>query len=84
LGTEDREHSGRPTQVTIPENMDAIHSIILDNRRISQERVNYIIHKIFYMRKLSAKRIKSVSNCLLHKPFWTNFGGILELPHNYG
>jgi hypothetical protein len=53
--------------VKIPENMDAIHFIILDNRRISvkriaetlpisQERVDYIIHKIFYMRKLSAKR----------------------------
>jgi transposase len=34
LSTEDEECSGRPTQVTIPENVDAIHSMILDNRRI--------------------------------------------------
>jgi hypothetical protein len=33
LSTED-ELSGRPTQVTIPANMDAIHSMILDDRRI--------------------------------------------------
>jgi transposase len=26
LSTEDEERSGRPTQVTIPENMDTIHS----------------------------------------------------------
>jgi hypothetical protein len=52
--------------VTIPENVDAIHSMILDDRRISvkmiaetlaisQERVNYIIHEIFGIRKLSDK-----------------------------
>jgi transposase len=56
LSTED-ERSGRPTQVTIPENVDAIQSRILDNRRvsvkkiaktlaISQEGVGYIIHEI--------------------------------------
>jgi transposase len=38
LSTEDEEHSGRPTQVTIPENVDAIHSLILDNRRMSGKR----------------------------------------------
>jgi hypothetical protein len=49
--------------VTIPENMDAIHSMILDNLRISakktaetlatsQERVGYIIQEILDMRKL--------------------------------
>jgi transposase len=31
LGTEDEERSGRKTQVTIPENMDALHSMILDD-----------------------------------------------------
>jgi hypothetical protein len=35
LSTEDEEHSGIPTQVTIPENMGGIHSMILDDRRIS-------------------------------------------------
>jgi hypothetical protein len=52
----------------IPENLDAIHSIILDDQRIStkriaetlaiaQERVGYtsIIHEILDMRKLSVK-----------------------------
>jgi transposase len=29
--TEDEESSGRPTQVTIPENVDTIHSMILDS-----------------------------------------------------
>jgi predicted HTH transcriptional regulator len=54
LSTED-ERSGRQTPVTIPENVDAIHSMILKNQRItaknivetleiSQERVVYIIH----------------------------------------
>jgi hypothetical protein len=37
LITED-ERSGRPTEVTIPENADAIHSMILDSRRISAKR----------------------------------------------
>jgi transposase len=32
LSTEDGERSGRPTQVTIPINVDAIHSTILDDR----------------------------------------------------
>jgi hypothetical protein len=31
LSIEDEEHSGRPTQVIIPENIKAIHSIILND-----------------------------------------------------
>jgi transposase len=31
LSTEDEESSARPTQVTIPENVDAIYSMILDD-----------------------------------------------------
>jgi transposase len=34
LSTEGEEHSGRPTERTVSENMDAIHSMILDERRI--------------------------------------------------
>jgi transposase len=34
LSTENKERSGRPTQMTIPENVDVIHSMILQNRRI--------------------------------------------------
>jgi hypothetical protein len=52
--------------VTIPENVDAIHSMILDERgisakkiaqtlAISRERVGSIIHEILDMRKLLAK-----------------------------
>jgi hypothetical protein len=54
LGTEDEKHSGRPTQVTVLENVDVIYSMILEDRRISakkieetlgisHERVGYII-----------------------------------------
>jgi hypothetical protein len=32
------EHSGRPTGVTVPQNVDVIHSMILDDGRISSER----------------------------------------------
>jgi hypothetical protein len=31
LSTKDEGHSGRLTQVTIPQNMDAIHSMILND-----------------------------------------------------
>jgi hypothetical protein len=34
LSTADEECSGRPTQETIPENEDTIHSVIQDDRRI--------------------------------------------------
>jgi hypothetical protein len=34
LSSVDEEHSGRTTQVTIPENMDAINSMILSGQRI--------------------------------------------------
>jgi transposase len=72
LSTEGKERSGRPTQVTVPENVDAIHSIIMDDRQIftqkiaetlaiSRERVGYIIHEILDMRKLS---INWVPKCL--------------------
>jgi transposase len=55
LSTEDEERSGEQTQVTIPENVDAIHSMILENRKIytkkiaetlaiSRERVGYVYY----------------------------------------
>jgi hypothetical protein len=66
LSTEDKERSGGPTQVTISENMDAIHSMILDDWRISakmlaetlaifRERVGYTVRETLDMWKLSAK-----------------------------
>jgi hypothetical protein len=59
--------------VTIPENVNAIHSMILDDRRIcakkragtlaiSQERVGYIIHEILDMRNLSAEWVPKCLN----------------------
>jgi hypothetical protein len=52
--------------VTLPENVEAIHSMILDDRKISveeiagtiaisRERVRYIIHEVLDTRKLSTK-----------------------------
>jgi hypothetical protein len=62
-----------PTRVAIPEKVNAIHSMILDHRRISanttartmvisQERVGCILHEISDMRKPSAK---CVLTCLM-------------------
>jgi hypothetical protein len=64
-----------PTQVTVPENMDAIYSIILNSQRISTEkisdtlvinweRVGYIIHKILDMTELSAKWVAKCLNAV--------------------
>jgi transposase len=39
LSTENEERSGRPTEVTIPKNVYAIHSIILDDRRITAKKI---------------------------------------------
>jgi hypothetical protein len=73
LSTEGEERSGGPTEVTIPENVDTIRSMILDDRRvsakkiaealaISQERVGYIFKEISDMRKLSAKWVPKCLN----------------------
>jgi transposase len=35
--TGDKECSGRPTQMTIPENVNDIHSMILHNQRVSHK-----------------------------------------------
>jgi hypothetical protein len=43
LSTEDDEHSGRPTGVIIPENMNAIHSMILDDQRMSTKKIADIL-----------------------------------------
>jgi len=66
FSTCDAPRSGRPKTVTIPEFIDQIHKLILEDRRISvqsiaeqlgisRERVGSIIHEDFDMRKLSAK-----------------------------
>jgi hypothetical protein len=73
LSTEGKERSATPSHVTIPGNMDAIHSMILDDRiistkktaetlAISQERVGYIIHEILDTRKFSTKWVPKCLN----------------------
>jgi hypothetical protein len=39
LSTEGEERTWRPTRVTIPENVDTIHSIMLDDGRISAKKI---------------------------------------------
>jgi transposase len=39
LSTEDEKRSGRPTKVTIPENLDAIYFMILDDQKISANKI---------------------------------------------
>ena len=66
FSTCDALRSGRPKTMTIPEIIDQIHELILEDRRISaksiaeqlghsRERVGSIIHEDLDMRKLSAK-----------------------------
>jgi hypothetical protein len=73
LTAEDEERSGGPTEVTIPENVDAVRSMILDDRRVSakkiaealarsQERIGYIFREISDTRKLSAKWVPKCLN----------------------
>jgi hypothetical protein len=61
--------------VTIPENVDAISFMILDDWRISaktiaetltisRERVGYIIHEILDVRKFSAKQVPKCLNAI--------------------
>jgi hypothetical protein len=39
MTTEDQELSGRQTRVTVPENVNAIHSMILDDGKISTKKI---------------------------------------------
>ena len=66
FSTCDASRPGRPKTVTTPENIDQIHELILEDRRIStksiaeqlgisRKRDETIIHEDFDMRKLSAK-----------------------------
>jgi histone-lysine N-methyltransferase SETMAR len=70
---EDEPRSGRPTTSTDPETCDAVHELILEDRRISakkiaqivdisRERVGFIITTILDMRKLSAKWVPKCLN----------------------
>jgi hypothetical protein len=39
LSTGDEEYSGRPTEVTVPENVDAINFMVLNDRRMSAKKI---------------------------------------------
>ena len=69
----DEPRSGRPSSATTEEKADAVHVMILEDRRISanviaetlgisRERVGHIIHNILDMRKLSAKWVPKCLN----------------------
>jgi len=73
VSTCDAPRPGRPKTVTIPEIIDKIHELILEDRRISgksitqqlgisRERVGSIIHEDMDMRKLSAKWVPKCPN----------------------
>ena len=64
--TEDGDRAGRPLAVTVPENVNTVHSMIVADRRISAtkiaetleislEHVGFIVHDMLDMIKLSVK-----------------------------
>jgi hypothetical protein len=68
ISTEDENCPGKLLVVTVPENVDAVHSTILTDQtisakripetlEISRERVGFIIHNMMDMKKLSAKLV---------------------------
>jgi len=89
VSTCDAPRPGRPKTVTIPEIIDQIHELILEDRRIpaksiaeqlgiSHERVGSIIHEDLDTRKLSAKWVPKCLNADQKRlsNFWNFFGAI--------
>jgi hypothetical protein len=81
-------------QVTVPGNVDAIHSMILDNQRTSDKKIAETLRisqeRDFRHAKALSQigsqipqcwLVRCVIECLLHKPFWTDFGGIQLTGH---
>lgn len=73
ISVEDDDRPGRPISVSTPENVNAVHDMILSDRRISIkqisetlkiscERVHHIIHADLDMKKISAKWIPKCLN----------------------
>jgi len=73
FSTCDAPHPGRPKTVTIPEIIDQIHKLILEDRRISaksiaeqlgisRDRVGSIIHEDLDMQRLSTKWVPKCLN----------------------
>ncbi|XP_050527885.1 protein GVQW3-like [Daktulosphaira vitifoliae] len=70
--TDDAERSGRPNEAITPENIEKIHKIVLNDRKmklcqlanvikISKERIGFILHENLSMKKLCSKWVP----CLL-------------------
>jgi len=85
----DAPRSGRTKTVTIPEIIDHIHEIILEDRRVSAksiaeqlgiscERVGSIIHEDFDMRKLSTKWVPKCLNADQKRQRCQSSGKLLE------
>lgn len=64
--TDDAPRSGRPNEVTTPENIEKIHRIVLNDRKVkvgelaetmgmSKERIGNILHEHLHMKKLCAR-----------------------------
>ncbi|KYN16546.1 hypothetical protein ALC57_11207 [Trachymyrmex cornetzi] len=78
----DGERSGRPTTATTTDNIEEIHQMIMDNRRIkireiaeavciSKERVCHILTKELGMRKLTARWVPRLLT-------WTYYASLLD------
>lgn len=70
-GTHDEPRSGRPIEVTTPENIQKIHRMVLNDRKLkvseiaeimhmSKERVGNILHEHLHMKKLLARWVPRV------------------------
>ena len=89
FSTCDAPRPERPKTVTIPEIIDQIHELILEDRRISaksiaeqlgisRERVGSIIHEDLDMRKLSAKWVPKCLNADQKRQRWQSSEQLLE------
>jgi len=90
MSTGDAELSGRPAEATTPENVDKIHDMVMDDRRvkvreiasavgISSEWAHNILHQHWIMRKVSARwvlRLLTVDQKLNREVFQGQFATV--------
>jgi hypothetical protein len=60
----DEDPSGKPTQVTMPENVNAIRSMVLDNRRLSTTK---IAETMVISRERERERERERADYIIHK-----------------
>jgi transposase len=65
LSNEGGDRPGRPTESAAPENLDAIHSMVLDNERISTENIaETLASRYYYSRDFrQEKALGEMSQC---------------------